>query len=126
MAQTVKNPPAMQQTWVQSLGWEDPLKEGMATHSNMLAWRIPWIEEHGGLYSSWGRKESDTTEQLSTQHSCYTCNLSKKCTVVALNPPNLMKIASWVAELFLFFLFLESEGFHAVTVFKRVGSMFWE
>ena len=101
----------MQQTWVQSLGWEDPLKEGMATHSNMLAWRIPWIEERGGLYSSWGRKELDTTEQLSTQHSCYTCNLSKKCTVVALNPPNLMKIASWVAELFLFFLFWKVKAF---------------
>ena len=111
VAQLVKNPPAMQQTWVQSLGWEDPLKEGMATHSSMLAWRIPWIEERGGLYSSWGRKESDTTEQLSTQHSCYTCNLSKKCTVVALNPPNLMKIASWVAELFLFFLFWKVKAF---------------
>ena len=41
----VKNPPAMQETWVRSLGWEDPLKEGMATHSSILAWRIPWIEE---------------------------------------------------------------------------------
>ena len=38
----VKNPPAMQETWVQSLGWEDPLKKGMATHSGILAWRIPW------------------------------------------------------------------------------------
>ena len=40
MVQTVKNPPAMQETWVQSLGWEDPLEEGMATHSSILAWRI--------------------------------------------------------------------------------------
>ena len=40
-AQMVKNPPAMQETWVQSLGWEDPLEEGMATHSSVLAWRIP-------------------------------------------------------------------------------------
>ena len=41
MAQTVKNPPEMQETWIQSLGWEDPLEEGMATHSSVLAWRIP-------------------------------------------------------------------------------------
>ena len=42
MAQLVKNPPAMWVTWVQSLGWEDPLEKGMATHSSILAWRIPW------------------------------------------------------------------------------------
>ena len=42
VAQVVKNPPAMQETWVQSLGWEDPLEKGMATHSSILAWRIPW------------------------------------------------------------------------------------
>ena len=41
VAQTVKNPPVMQETWVQSLGWEDPLEEGLATHSSILAWRIP-------------------------------------------------------------------------------------
>ena len=51
MAQTVKNPPAMQDTWVQSLGWEDPLEEDMATHSSILAWRIPWTEEPGGIQS---------------------------------------------------------------------------
>ena len=42
MAQLVKNPPAMQETWVCSLGWEDPLEKGTATHSSILAWRIPW------------------------------------------------------------------------------------
>ena len=47
----VKNLPAMQETWVQSLGRKDPLEEGMATHSSILAWRIPWIDEHGGLRS---------------------------------------------------------------------------
>ena len=47
MAQTGKNPPAMQETWVQSLGQEDPLEEGMATHSSILAWKIPWTEEAG-------------------------------------------------------------------------------
>ena len=51
VAQMAKNPPAMQETWVRSLGWEDPLEEGMATHSSILAWRIPWIEEPGGLQS---------------------------------------------------------------------------
>ena len=42
VAQLVKNPPAMQETWVSSLGWEDPLEKGKATHSSILAWRIPW------------------------------------------------------------------------------------
>ena len=49
VAQTVKNPPAIWETWVPALGWEDPLQRGMATHSSILAWRIPWIEEPGGL-----------------------------------------------------------------------------
>ena len=49
MAQTLKNLPAMQETQVQSLGQEDPLEKGMATHSSILAWRIPWAEEPGGL-----------------------------------------------------------------------------
>ena len=49
VAQTVKNLAAMQDTWVQSLGWEDPLEEGMATHFSILAWRIPWTGEPGGL-----------------------------------------------------------------------------
>ena len=51
MAQTVKNPPAMQETWIRSLSWEDHLEEGMATHSRILAERIPWTEEPGGLQS---------------------------------------------------------------------------
>ena len=42
VAQLIKNPPAMWETWVQSLGWEDPLEKGKATHSSILAWRIPW------------------------------------------------------------------------------------
>ena len=49
--QFVKNLPTKQETWVQSLGWEDPLEEGMATHSSILAWRIPWTEEPGRLQS---------------------------------------------------------------------------
>ena len=51
VAQGVKNPTAMQETQVRSLGWEDPLEKGMATHSSILTWRIPWTEEPGGLQS---------------------------------------------------------------------------
>ena len=58
----VKNSPAMQETLVQSLGWEDPLEKGKATYFSILAWRISWTD---GLYSSWGCNESGTTEQLS-------------------------------------------------------------
>ena len=52
VAQLLKNPPAMRETWVQSLGWEDPLEKEMATHSSIFAWRIPWTEEPGGLQST--------------------------------------------------------------------------
>ena len=51
VVQMVKNPSAMQQTGVQALGQEDPLEKGMATHSSILAWKIPWTEESGGLQS---------------------------------------------------------------------------
>ena len=63
MAQRLKCLPAMWETWVRFLGQEDPLEKEMATHSSILAWRIPWTEELGGLQST-GRKESDTTERL--------------------------------------------------------------
>ena len=56
VAQLVKNPPAMQETRLQFLGWEDPLEKGTATHSSILAWRIPW--------TVWGCKEWDMSEQL--------------------------------------------------------------
>ena len=61
VVQMVKNLPAMQETQVRSLGQEDPLEKGMATHSSILAWRVPWTKEPGG-YSPWGDKESDTSE----------------------------------------------------------------
>ena len=60
VAQMVKNLPAMQETQVWSLDLEDPLEKGMASHSRILAWRIPWTEESDGLYSPWSCKESDT------------------------------------------------------------------
>ena len=64
VAQMVKCQPTMRKTRVQSLGWEDPLEKGMATHSSTLAWKIPQMEEHSRLYSPWGCRESDTTERL--------------------------------------------------------------
>ena len=63
VAQMVKNLPAMWETWVQSLGQEDPLEKGMATHSGILTWRIPRTEEPGGS-SPWGHKESDYYPQV--------------------------------------------------------------
>ena len=56
MAQMVKNLPAVQETQVRSLGWEDPLEKGMATHSSVLAWRTPWTEESSGLQSMWSQR----------------------------------------------------------------------
>ena len=63
IAQLVKNLPAMQETWVRSLGQEDPLEKEMANYSSILAWKIPWTEESGGLQSM-GCRELGTTEQL--------------------------------------------------------------
>ena len=68
VAQMVKNLPAMKETWIQSLGWEDPLEEGMATYSSILVWRIQWTEEPGGLQfmglqslgHDWAAKDSNT------------------------------------------------------------------
>ena len=73
MAQRLEHPPVMQETWVGSLGWEDPLEKEMATHSSILAWGIPWMEEPGGLQS--------TTERL---HS-----LIQRASQVALGVKNL-------------------------------------
>ena len=71
VAQVVKNLPAMQkmqEMQVQLLSQEDPLEEGMATHSSILAWRIPWTEEPGS-YSPQGHKESDMTEMTEDEHA---------------------------------------------------------
>ena len=68
MAQMVKNLPAMRETWVRSLGQEDPLEKGMATHSSILAGESQGQKSLVG-YSPWCCKQSDTTERLSTKHS---------------------------------------------------------
>ena len=80
----VKNPPAMQETWVQSLHGEDPLEKGMGTHLGSLAWRI-WTEESGD-YSPWGRKESDKTEQLTLFQHFHSAPFGFSC---VLGPPGL-------------------------------------
>ena len=77
VAQWVKNPPTMWETQAQSLGWEDPLEEGMATHSSFLAWKIPGTEEPSG-YGPWGCKESDMTEV--TERTCFLfVNIHHSC-----------------------------------------------
>ena len=72
MAQMVKNPPAMQEIWVKPLGWEDLLEEGMTTHSRILAWRIPWTEEPGGLQSMGLQRVG---HDRATKHSTNSRNL---------------------------------------------------
>ena len=67
VVQLGKHPPAMWETWVRSLGWEDPLEKGKAAHSSV------WPGEFHGLYSPWGRKELDTTERLLLTHSLGLC-----------------------------------------------------
>ena len=78
MAQMVKNLPAMQETWVCSLGWEDPLEKGMATHSSILAWKLHEQRSLAG-YSPLGHKESDMTERLTHTHThTHTQSLATK------------------------------------------------
>ena len=74
VAQMVKNLPAMQETQVRSLGWEDPLEKEMATHFNILAWGSPWMEYPGGPQSMDG-KERDTTEQPTHFSICEKCSI---------------------------------------------------
>ena len=64
VAQTVKNLSAMWETWVQSLGWEDPLEKGTPTNSSILAWRIPWVKELGGLQSMGLQSQTQLSNSL--------------------------------------------------------------
>ena len=84
MMQRLKHLAAMWETWVRSLGQEDPLEKEMAPHSSILAWRIPWTEELGGLQST-GRKESDTTERLQFLSLSFQGNLVIwRCSLISL------------------------------------------
>ena len=101
VAQTVKNLSAMQDTWVQSLGWENPLEKGKATHTRILAWKIPWTEEPGG-YSLWGRKGSDMTEWFNTFTFFLIYHLCKLMCCFCLFPSLLgsqFPLLTWVWEL---------------------------
>ena len=73
MTQMVKDLPAMRETWVRSLGWDDPLEEGMAVHSSVLAWRIP-MDRGAWQAADHGVAESNTTEPLNTAQHMKTCN----------------------------------------------------
>ena len=91
----VKHLPAMQETWVQSLGQEDPLEKEMATHSSTLAWKIPWSEELDKLQSM-GHKELDTTKQLHfhfSRHHQKPFNGQELCRIV--------KTACFCAQIFI-------------------------
>ena len=76
VAQLVKNPPAMQETWGRSLGWEDTLEKGTATHSSILAWKIPWPEEPGRLQSM-GSQDHGISVDLATKQPPYIYRLSE-------------------------------------------------
>ena len=106
-AQLVKNLPAMRETWVQFLGWEDPLKWGMTTHSSILVWRIPWTEEPGRLQSMGSQRVSHNWATFSKQwkryvldtQSCFTLRDPTDC-----GPPGCSvrgflqaRILQWVA-----------------------------
>ena len=69
-ASAVKNPPAMQDTQVRSLGQEDPLEKEMATHSSILAWEIPWTEEPGGLQSMGSQRVRHNSNDFARLHTC--------------------------------------------------------
>ena len=80
VAQTVKRLSTMQETWVQSLSWEDSLEEEVATHSSTLAWKILWTEKLGAGNCPWGHKESGTTERLHFHFSLCIKQISNKDT----------------------------------------------
>ena len=71
----VKNPSAMQETWIRSLGWEDSLEKGTAAHFSVLAWRIPWIEEPGRLQSMWSQSQ---TQLKPLTHFCFLSSVMEQ------------------------------------------------
>ena len=97
VAQTVMNLPAMRKTWVWSLGWEDPLEEGMATHSSILAWRIPGTEEPGEL-KNWIQLSNTHTHTHTHTHTCLSCHCSSRLPARLLCPWDFpSKNTEWVA-----------------------------
>ena len=102
VAQLVKNPPAIQETWVWSLGWEDPLEKGKATHSGILAWRTPW-------YSPWHRKESDPTERVLLSRLCWVFTAVWKLSLDAASGASSLAAVHGTAPCGIFLL-LQSPG----------------
>ena len=91
VAQVVKNPPAVRESWVRSLGWEDPLEKGKATHSSILAWRIP--KDRGAWRATvHGVAESDTTEQISTNNENDEDSFSYKPLILVLSKVSLTAV----------------------------------
>ena len=85
MAQMVKNPPALQETQVQPLGQEDPLEKEMAIHSNILAWRIPWTEESGGLQTMDSQRVGH--DGAASTHTVYVCQFQSPSVFSTPLPP---------------------------------------
>ena len=102
VVQSVNNLPAMWETWVQSLGQEDPLEEGMATHTSILAWRIPMDRGAWEGYNPRCRKESGTTRRLSTKHLPWSrvvkCKIHLPITTL-LSHPLPQRLWAWPCEL---------------------------
>ena len=87
MVQNVKNQPAMGETWVQSLGWEDSLEKGTATHSSVMAWRVLWTEEPG-RFTVHGVTESDTTKHEQALIQFMRAKQSLHHLMTSLKPPH--------------------------------------
>ena len=85
VVQRLKHLPAMRETWVRSLGWEDPLEKEMATHSTILAWRIPWTEEPGGLQSKGVTKSQTGLTSLTHSDSQILYRLSHQGSLIKIH-----------------------------------------
>ena len=94
VVQTVKDLPAMQENWVQSLGWEDPLEKGKATHSSIPAWGIPWTEEPGGLQSTGSQRVGHNwvTDTFTFTFTCQYWNLKFQISSFSSFPPLLLDL----------------------------------
>ena len=113
VAQLVKNPPAMWETWVRFLDWEDPLEKEMATHSSILAWRIPWREEPGGLQSMGSQRVRHNSVTFTFQSYIITvettrCFLVTKSCPTLWDPMNCSRPGSLVLHTICKLIFIES------------------
>ena len=127
MAQPVKNLPAMQETqetWVQSLSWGDPLEKEMATHSSIIAWKIPWKRILVG-YSPWGYKEADTTERLTLSKLGWLLMVDVRCTMVNVWKVLVIVLTQiWLNKWLFLPLFFFSPS--SMSLHFSSSSIFWE